>query len=193
MEHQPQMQFVVTGNDPDAAIAVATATGGTAYVDQRPAGDSVFRTLVRATTDNPELLGPAAGVGRYVIVARTMRARPHHLCAGAPRPGVVALFPMVRRPDLAHRDSDAHWRDTHAPLALRHHIGMAHYLQLSVVHTLAGFPYDGFALCGFGSDADLKERFFDGPEGREAITADVAKFADTQNSPRRLLTTEWQF
>ena len=33
MEHQPQMQFVVTGNDPDAAIAVATATGGTAYVD----------------------------------------------------------------------------------------------------------------------------------------------------------------
>ncbi len=34
---------------------------------------------------------------------------------------------------------------------------------------------------------DLRDRFFDGPEGRAAILADIAVFADTAASPRRLL------
>jgi hypothetical protein len=65
------------------------------------------------------------------------------------------------------------------------------YTQCSVVATLSGTPYDGFALCGFASEEDLRERFFDGPEGQAAIRADVATFADMERSPRRVLMTEW--
>ena len=65
---------------------------------------------------------------------------------------------------------------------------MSHYTQLSVVHTIDGFPYDGFALCGFENLEDCKTRFFAGPEGQQIIRDDVASFADTRTSPRRLLT-----
>ena len=181
-----QLELVITGNDPVAARALAASHGGTVYVDERDGADVPFRTLVRLVTDDAEALSSIPSEGTYVVVARTVKARP-----GAPAPeGVVALFPMIRHPDLRHAQSDAHWRDNHAPLALRHHVAMSHYTQLSVVHTISGFPYDGFALCGFDSSADMRERFFDGPEGRAAITADVAKFADTTRSPRRLVTTE---
>ena len=36
---------------------------------------------------------------------------------------------------------------------------MSHYRQLSVVHRLHGPAWDGFALCGFDSIEDLRERF----------------------------------
>jgi hypothetical protein len=67
---------------------------------------------------------------------------------------------------------------------------MSHYTQLSVVHRLHGPEWDGFALCGFDSMDDLRERFFDGPQGRIAIREDVARFADTRSSPRRLIVAE---
>ena len=57
----------------------------------------------------------------------------------------------------------------HAPLALKHHAYMSQYSQLSVVTTLRGTPFDGFALCGFESLGDLKERFFSEPDSREVI------------------------
>jgi uncharacterized protein (TIGR02118 family) len=103
---------------------------------------------------------------------------------------VIALYPMVRSPSLSHAEADRYWRDRHAPLALRHHVGMSHYTQLSIVHRLSGPEWDGFALCGFDSLEDLRERFFDGPEGRVAIREDVARFADGSRSPRRLIAVE---
>jgi hypothetical protein len=39
----------------------------------------------------------------------------------------------------------------------------------------------------------LHERFFGGPEDRAIITADVASFADTVQSPRRVRMLEWRF
>ncbi|MCP5026614.1 MAG: EthD domain-containing protein [Actinomycetia bacterium] len=179
------LELVVAGNDPDAARAVAREVGGVALIDDRADVELAFHTLVRATTDDPDLLAPAAEVGTWVTYQRVMRAR-----AGVPSPdeAVVALFPMVRHPDLTHRQADDHWRHIHAPLALELHPGMSHYTQLSVVHTIHGFAYDGFALCGFESLQDCKTRFFAGPEGQQIIGDDVASFADTRNSPRRLLT-----
>ena len=97
---------------------------------------------------------------------------------------------MVHHPDLSHRMADAHWRDRHAPLALEHHPAMSYYTQLSVVHRIHGPEWDGFALCAFASIEDLRQRFFGSPEGRVAIRDDVAKFADTSASPRRLIATE---
>lgn len=187
------LELVVLGTDPDAALEVAGATGATAYTSDEARDDLPYRSLVRAVVSDADRLAPAADVGSYLVFAREVRARPVSPPHGEPVPGVVATFALVRHPDLSHLDCDRHWRDVHAPLALRHHVGMWAYTQCSVVRTLDGPSYDGFALCGFASERDLRERFFDGPEGRQAIGDDVASFADTSASPRRVLTTERSF
>jgi uncharacterized protein (TIGR02118 family) len=190
------LELAVVGNDVARARGVAKALAGTLFVDQREeAGELSFRTLVTVVTDDAETLLQAAGVGAYLVCRRTIKARPPALAPapGAPLPGVIALYPMVRNPGLSHREADRHWRDAHAPLALKHHIGMSHYTQLSVVHRLHGPAWDGFALCGFDSMDDLRERFFDGPAGRVAIREDVARFADSERSPRRLIVVEERY
>lgn len=183
--HSPTLEFVVIGTDIDAAQRAAHATSGIAYVDDRAdAKDLPFRTLVRAVTDRRSLLNDAADVGRYVVCVRPQKVRPGGV---HPPEGVVQINAMVTNATLGRVESDTHWRETHAPLALKHHVGMTQYTQLSVVHVIDGPSYDGFALCEFDSLTDLRERFFDGPEGKAAILADIAKFSDLQRSPRRLL------
>ena len=177
------IELVVIGDDVDAARAAAAATGGTAYVDDRADARLPFRTLVRAVTDRPALLDHAASVGRYVVCMRPQKLRTE----ADPTTAVIQINAMVANPALTREEADTHWRDAHAPLALRHHVGMSQYVQLSVVHRLDGPDYAGFALCEFDSMDDLRDRFFDGPEGRAAILADIAVFADTAGSPRRLL------
>jgi hypothetical protein len=63
------------------------------------------------------------------------------------------------------------------------------YTQLSVVHTIHGPEFDGFALVAFASLQDMKERFFGDDHDRDVIYADVASFADPK-SPRRVVSTE---
>ena len=69
---------------------------------------------------------------------------------------------------------------------------MWHYHQISIVEVLAGPPYDGIALCAFASEQEMSERFFGGPEDQAVISADVARFADMANSPRRIRMVEWR-
>lgn len=195
------LELLAVGNDVALARAVARRLAGTVLVDERGDAEELpFRALVTAVTDDLDALLEAADVGAYVVCRRVMKSRPPEEATAASVStsdtgavelrGVLALYAMVRRPDLSHDESDRHWRDAHAPLALRHHVGMTHYTQLSVVHTLRGPAWDGFALCGFDSMEDLRERFFDGDEGRAAIRRDVARFADSRASPRRLLAIE---
>ncbi|WP_420436060.1 EthD domain-containing protein [Candidatus Poriferisodalis sp.] len=184
-------ELVVTGNDPEAAAEVAASVGGVCYAaDPDDRRELPFRTLVRAMTDSADALTRAGTVGTYLAFSRIIRERPLGADPGAPSPGLTAIFPMVHHPDLTHAQGDRHWRDTHAPLALRHHPGMWDYTQLSVVATLNGPSYDGFALVSFASQEDMRERFFGDDHDREVIRADVAKFADMQRSPRRVITTE---
>lgn len=154
---------------------------GTLYADHRADTSKLpFAALVTGVTDNMVQLTQSADVGLYVVCERTIK------------PGkaqIYGLSPMVAHPELTHKQADDHWRDNHAPLALKHHAYMTHYVQLSVMHTVSGMPFDGFALCGFDSLDDLRERFFSEPDSREVILADINKFADTQRSPRRLLAT----
>jgi uncharacterized protein (TIGR02118 family) len=190
------LELVAAGTDVARLRAAARSLGGVALVDER--ADAVglpFRGLVTAVTDDVERLLAAADVGAYVACRRVIRprrseARPVQTPAAVSLPGVIGLYPMVRHPTLTHAEADRYWRDRHAPLALRHHVGMSHYTQLSVVHRIHGPEWDGFALCGFDSLDDLRERFFDGPEGRAAIREDVARFADPGSSPRRLIVVE---
>ena len=184
-------ELVVTGNDPDAAAEAAASVGGVCYAaDPDDRREFPFRTLVRAMTDAPNLLAPAATVGSYLAFSRIIRERPLGDDPGTASPGLTAIFPMVHHPALTHAQGDSHWRDTHAPLALRHHPGMWDYTQLSVVATLNGPSYDGFAMVSFASLEDMRERFFGDDHDREVIRADVEKFADMQRSPRRVITTE---
>jgi len=185
--------YAVIGNDRERADAVARATGGTAYlaVDESAARDDVpFRTLVVADVADPSALAGADEIGTYRVHVRVIRPLADPPPAGTTTEGVVAVFGMRRHPDLTHEQADAHWRDVHAPLALHHHVGMWHYEQCSVDEVVRGPAYDGFALCAFASLDDLRDRFYDGPEGRVAIGADVASFADTAASPRRVICSE---
>ena len=174
-------RMLVAGAAPTAGAArgLARAIGGTAYTDNREDPSRLpFAGLTVGATDDIGTFRQGAEHGVYLICERTIK------------PGSAnyyGLFPMLRHPQKSHAETDAHWRDTHGPLALEHHIHMTHYLQLSVVETLSGTPYDGFALCGFDTVADLKERFYTTEESIRVIAEDVAKFADVGNSPRRLI------
>ncbi len=180
-----EMRLAAAGNDLEASRAVAERLGGSLYADHREAWQHLpLRALVTAVTDDIEALRAVADVGLYVVAARTVKAGD---CAA------VGLFPMVHKPGLTRAQADAHWRDNHAPLALEHHQAMTHYTQLAVMHTIAGREFGGFALCGFANEADLRERFFSLPDSVEVINADVAKFADTRRSPRRLVAVPEHF
>jgi hypothetical protein len=62
-----------------------------------------------------------------------------------------------------------------------------------VVQRISGPQIDGFALCGYDSQDELRNRFFSEPDSREVITADVARFADPKRSPRWLIATEIRY
>lgn len=190
-----RIELAIVSRDIDTARAAAQASEGTLLCDDRDDASKLpFRALVSAVTDDIAGLLAAGDVGAYVVYRRTMKRRAVALEAlGGVDAGAVALFPMVRRPELTHSQSDAHWRDRHAPLALKHHPAMSHYTQLSILQRIRGPEWDGFALCGFDSVEDLKERFFDSPEGRVVIENDVASFADTKNSPRPLIASETSY
>jgi uncharacterized protein (TIGR02118 family) len=149
--------------------------------------------VIRATGDPAVLAEGLAGIGTvgvYETTFRRVKAHERTWAVGEPTPGVGLLLAIVAHPDLTHAEFDAHWRDVHAPLALTHHPGMWDYVQCSFERpaTVGSEPYDGMAVCKFATLDDLKQRFFDGPEGREIIRADVARFSDMERSPAMRMT-----
>lgn len=178
------LELAVASSDPAGARGLARALGGRLYVDERDSEDLPFRALATVVTDDLEAAARVADFGLYLVGRRTMK---EGTCA------VASLSPMCRRPSLSHQQADAHWRDVHTPLALRHHAAMTSYTQLSVLHCFAGTALDGFALCAFASLEDLRERFFSEPDSRRIISEDIRKFADGRRSPRRLIVTEASF
>jgi uncharacterized protein (TIGR02118 family) len=183
--------FAALGSQAPAAIEAARSMGGVALVaaedQQAPAFASLVIVADRAAT------AAVADLGLYEVTVRRMRHQRRFWPPDTVSPGVTAAYAMVRRSDLTHEQADEHWRQVHAPLALRHHPGMWHYHQISITEVLAGPAYDGIALCAFASEQELTERFFGGPEDRAVITADVATFADVVVSPRRVRMVEWRF
>lgn len=190
------LELLALGTDPEAARTVARELGGVALLAEPDPPDRdppPFRSLVRAVTADPAVLTPVADVGLYLSFRRKVRSHPGLWTNSGPTPGVVAAFGLALRPELTRAEGDAHWRDVHAPLALRHHVGMWDYTQCSVVHRFAGPDFDGFALCGFATDHDLRHRFYDDDAGRAAIGADVASFSDPARSTRAVRCREWSF
>lgn len=166
---------------PAAARDAARTLSADLYEDARPGRDDLpFRSLIVAVSDAVEVLADVADVGCYLALRRPVRTG---------TAAVFGLFPMIRRGDLSRARADAHWRDVHAPLALQHHAAMTRYIQLAVLRTLSGRAFDGFALCGFASEDDLRQRFFTTPDSPQVIRDDVRRFADVARSPRRLVAT----
>ncbi len=169
----------------EAARALVERIGGCLYADDRPDPNHLpFRGLITVVTDQPAAVHEVGDVGVYLVLRRLKKPGPA---------AALGLFPLVRAEGMSHEDADAHWRDVHGPLALEHHGHMSHYTQLSVVENLSGLPLDGFALCGFESLEDLRERFYSTDDGPGVIARDVACFADLKRSPRRLIVTEQRF
>jgi len=148
-----------------------------------------FAALVLAVTDEISNFEASADLGCYLVTERTIKHRPIRELTQDTQPGVIGVFTMLANPTLGAIASDKHWRENHAPLALKIHGAMTHYYQLSVQYTFHGPEFNGFAFCCFASEHDLRQRFFNSPEGERAITEDVAKFADTRRSPRRVIAT----
>lgn len=185
------LELVVLGTDPDAALAVAADVGGIAYVpNDATHAKAPFRTMVRAVVSDPGRLAGADDVATHLVFSRQIKSHDVSWERGAPTPGVAACFGLVHNETMTHLETDTHWRDTHAPLALEHHRAMWDYVQLSVVRTLDGPELDGIAVCSFPTLEDHDERFFNDAESERIINADVAKFANLRKSPRPALLTE---
>lgn len=93
-----------------------------------------------------------------------------------PLGSVVMWVLFGTRRSLGRDAALAHWRDVHAPLARKHHIGMCRYVQ----HVVMGGTddrVDAIAELRFETNADLDDRFYDSDDGRAAIAADIATFA----------------
>jgi uncharacterized protein (TIGR02118 family) len=121
-----------------------------------------------------------AGARGHRATVREMLARPAPTRAGQRSPGLVFAATTVRAPQLSPEAFDAHWRDRHGPIALRHHSGKSSYEQC-VFHgalTARATPLDGLALLHFPSREAFAERFYDSDAGRDAIAADVPRFLD---------------
>jgi uncharacterized protein (TIGR02118 family) len=106
------------------------------------------------------------------------RVDPNHaIVATEPTPVKMASL-VTRRPGLTHEQFARHWIEQHAPLAAKHHVGLADYTQNVVRRTFTpgGDDVDGIAELRFRTRADFEDRFYDSDEGKAAIWADVAKF-----------------
>lgn len=186
-----QLELVALGSEPDQALTVAGTTGAIAYVAHESAHPKApFRSLLRAVVSDLDQLAPAADIAVHLAYSRQVKAHDVTWPPGQVTPGVVAAFGLKHHPDNTHEQTDQHWRDIHAPLALEHHQAMWDYVQLSIVATLAGPPLDGIALCAFPTLADHDERFFNDATSERIIGEDVARFADLRRSPRPVLLTE---
>jgi hypothetical protein len=175
-------------SDKQKAADTAARTGGINLTATATETNHLpFASLVLSVTDELDLFVRDADAGSYLVCERPIKNAPLLQLSLESRPGSIGIFTMVANADLGARESDRHWRDKHAPLALEVHTAMTHYYQLSVLQRFKGPAWNGFALCCFSSEEDLRNKFFNTPDGETAIARDVAIFADPRKSPRRVL------
>lgn len=147
-----------------------------------------FAALVLGASPNLIDFQARADIGFYLVSERTLLNQPLSTLRADQLPGSVGVFPMVASPQIGAKAADKHWHERHGPLALEVHTAMTHYYQLTVVYRFTGADWNGLALCCFACDDDLRNKFYNSTQGKQQIAEDVLKFADTQNSPRRVIT-----
>jgi hypothetical protein len=81
---------------------------------------------------------------------------------------------VKRAPHLTREQFAEHWTQRHAPLARRHHVGLADYTQNVVIDPDSDI--DGIAELRFRTRADFESRFYDSDAGKAVIREDVQRF-----------------
>jgi len=152
-------------------------------------GAPSFQALVELAGDAraQPALGALRDLGAahlYRIECRRLKRYPRTWPDGTRTPGVEMLACVRRTAALSAAAFDAHWRERHAPLALRHHVGLWEYRQQRVLAVLSPHSpdFDGIAVLGFPSADAYRERLYDSPAGRSAIADDLARFVDLPRS-----------
>ena len=133
-----------------------------------------------AATQHDDALGWLAGARGYRAAVRELRPREAAPGTAQRSPGLVFAAIAVRAPQRSHAEFDAHWRDRHAPLVLRHQPGLCGYEQLVIEGALTAnaAPIDGIALLHFPSRDAFAQRFYDSDAGRDALLTDTRRFLD---------------
>lgn len=120
----------------------------------------------------------AEGVGAYLARTNLVRDYARERPPGARTPGVKMVVMGRRHPDLTLAQFERHWRDVHAPIALKHHPRLWRYSQ-NVVLTRYGDAVpqlDSVAELHFRTVDDLTLRLYDSLDGRRVIAADAKRF-----------------
>ncbi|HEX5095482.1 MAG TPA: EthD domain-containing protein, partial [Acidimicrobiia bacterium] len=115
-------------------------------------------------------------VAPLIRLARSMDCIPveTHVQLDGPTSPSVTMVAFVRRAEgLTHEEFVEHWTQRHAPLALKHHIGLVRYVQHVVTD---GGAVDGIAELTFASRKDYDTKFYDDETGKAIIREDVKKF-----------------
>ena len=109
-----------------------------------------------------------------------------------PTPGLgIKMVSLVHRGEqISHAQFIRHWNENHAPLALRHHVGMCGYMQREVrkAYTPGGSAVDGVAELSFRTRRDFDERLYDSDAGKAIIWDDVPRFIERKRGTGSLMT-----
>lgn len=191
-------EFVASGRASRAALDVRMADK-----DLEPLGEELMRLLdERAVValwdttvgDALAVRTPAGSrvVGAYLVEELVKKDYSPDWPTGAQSPGFKMIAFLHRRPDLAHDDFSAHWRDRHGPLAVARQPGFWHYVQNHVIHGLTeDAPYwDGIGEIHYRTMEDALTRSYDSEEAQQLIWEDVGRFLDYERCPT-LTTNEW--
>jgi uncharacterized protein (TIGR02118 family) len=152
----------------------------------RPGGSPAFDAVLELWAEDDGSarevcaeLAATAAADLYRVTEKVEKERLRNWPSGVVSPGIKSIYLARRRDGMSHEAMARHWAETHAPLALKHHVGMWRYVRNTVEDTLTPVadPWDGLAELHFRTSDDLINRMFDSDEGRRVIMADIAKFS----------------
>jgi len=164
-----------------ALIGVGVAGGTAGGAEERAARAAVLAVA-----------GDLGDCHVYRVDYRVIKAHAD-LRVGERTPGVVMVSAVHRAEAVDPEGFDTHWKARHAPLAVKHHVGMWDYRQLSVREVLSqgSPPWEGFALMGFASAEDFRTGLFDSEEGMQVIMADTERFLALDRGETAMMGEYW--
>lgn len=111
---------------------------------------------------------------------------------GGRRPGVHMMHPLFFHDDLPRSALLRSWRQIHADLAVKVHVGAETYIQYLVLRRSDDAPaYGGFSDFQFPSREALLSGYFDSERGRAEIRHDIRHFI--RGLQPRLFATLYQY
>jgi hypothetical protein len=107
-------------------------------------------------------------------------------------PGIHMMHPLFLHEDLPRSALLRSWREIHADLAVKVHVGADSYSQFLVLRQLGEGPaYGGFSDFQFPSHEALMTGYFDSDRGRSEIRHDIRHFI--RGLPPRLFATQHRY